>query len=483
MSVPPRRETRACDGRAGSLADLERRLRYELEALSYPGETWTDRYAAPEIARALDVLIVGAGQAGLALSFALRREMVTDVRLVDAAAEGQEGVWPTFARMPSLRTPKYLTGPDYGFPSLTFRAWYDARGLHPTWDALDRIPTGLWGDYLGWYRRVLDIPVENETSLVAVRPAQNDLVAAILEKGGKRTEVTCRKVVLATGMDGGGRWTVPQNLAEDLSPERFAHTADRIDFDRLKGRRIAVLGLGASALDNASAALEAGAARVDQFFRRAEVPKADVRAWLENAGFLRHFGDLDDATRWRVMRCICGSSAPPPQWSLDRALADPRFHLHAGTPWLATREAGAAIEIDTPRGTYEADFIIFGTGAVTDLRLRPELAPLVDDIALWRDRFTPPADQACPALETYPYLGPGFQLLEKRAGSAPWLSNIHLFNWGATASLGVTAASITGMKTGLERLVRGLTRDLYLSVAERHAASIPWYDGVPSAVE
>jgi len=39
------------------------------------------------------------------------------------APEGREGVWVTFARMPTLRSPKDQTGPDLGLPSLTFEAW------------------------------------------------------------------------------------------------------------------------------------------------------------------------------------------------------------------------------------------------------------------------------------------------------------------------------------------------------------------------
>lgn len=36
---------------------------------------------------------------------------------------GKEGPWVTYARMKTLRTPKNLTGLDYGMPSLTFQAF------------------------------------------------------------------------------------------------------------------------------------------------------------------------------------------------------------------------------------------------------------------------------------------------------------------------------------------------------------------------
>src|SRR3712207_7795530 len=47
----------------------------------------------------------------------------------------------------------------------------------------------------------------------------------------------------------------------NLPPERWARTSDAIDFDALRGHRVAVLGFGASALDNAIAAANAGADR------------------------------------------------------------------------------------------------------------------------------------------------------------------------------------------------------------------------------
>ena len=34
-------------------------------------------------------------------------------------------------------------------------------------------------------------------------------------------------------------------------------------------------------------------------------------------------------------------------------------------------------------------------------------------IALWSDRYTPPADEQDDRLARYPYLGPGYELLEK----------------------------------------------------------------------
>jgi cation diffusion facilitator CzcD-associated flavoprotein CzcO len=106
----------------------------------------------------------------------------------------------TFARMPTLRSPKDQTGPDLGLPSLTFEAWYDAAYGAGSFARLDMIPSVEWHEYLQWYRRVFDLPVRNNVAATAIAPGE-------LDDGGRGLLVTlstgqvlaARKVVLATG--------------------------------------------------------------------------------------------------------------------------------------------------------------------------------------------------------------------------------------------------------------------------------------------
>jgi cation diffusion facilitator CzcD-associated flavoprotein CzcO len=55
----------------------------------------------------IDVLIVGGGMCGQTAAFALMREGIRNLRVVDRAAMGGEGPWATFARMETLRSPKH----------------------------------------------------------------------------------------------------------------------------------------------------------------------------------------------------------------------------------------------------------------------------------------------------------------------------------------------------------------------------------------
>jgi cation diffusion facilitator CzcD-associated flavoprotein CzcO len=78
-----------------------------------------------------------------------------------------------------------------------------------------------------------------------------------------------RKAVLATGQEGAGHWWMP-DFVQTLPSRLRAHVWDSVDFAALRGKVVAVLGAGASAFDNAAAALEAGATEVHLFCLRVE---------------------------------------------------------------------------------------------------------------------------------------------------------------------------------------------------------------------
>jgi cation diffusion facilitator CzcD-associated flavoprotein CzcO len=410
----------------------------------------------------LDVLIVGGGQSGLGTAFGLKLERITNIRIVDRSPRGREGPWRRFARMRELRTPKEVTGIDFGIPSLTARAWYESKFGRRAWERIDTVPQEIWRSYLDWYRDVLDLAVENEVELTSIEPA-GDLLLAHLRHSDRIERVHARKIVLATGFDGSGRWRAPAPLVANLPAERYARSADDIDFHRLAGKRVGVLGAGTAAFDNAAVALEAGASRVDLCFRRAELPRVNPLIWMNFAGLLGHFGELSDLERWRFMRHILEElPVPPTQDAFWRCRSFENFAWHADCAWQSVREEGGVAKVETKARTFEFDFIIFGTGVETDLSVRPELAPIVRHIALWRDRFTPPPGEESDLLACHPYLGAAFEFTEREPGTAPFLSRLHNFTFGAMPSLGLTGSAIPGTKYGVRRLVNGLARDLFL---------------------
>lgn len=459
------------------LAALERTLRRDLDLLDYPRRPWLAARAAIDGREVLDVIVVGAGQGGLVTAFALRREKVERVLVVDERPLDRAGPWLNFARMVTLRTPKYLTGPDLGIPSLTIVAWWEAQHGVGSWAEMGLVPKEAWAAYLAWYRRVLDIPVRANTCVTAIGPSGTDGVIAVDVRTGESTErLLARRVVLATGIDGSGAWDVPAMITTSIPRHLWAHTREDIDFEKLAGKRVAVLGAGASAFDNASVALERGAAAVHLYFRRKTLVDTNAYRWAEFVGFLRHMADLPDADKWRFVRQILRMGQLPPTDTLKRATAHERFHMHPGSPWNAIETRGETIAITTPHGTDEVDFVIVGTGFVTDLSRRPELAQLWPHVALWSDRYEPPADERHDDLARHPYLGPGFEFTEKHPGAAPWVTQIYNYTFGGLLSLGFGGASISGMKYSVQRLAAAITRSLFCEDRDAHFASLCAFD-------
>ena len=474
-----------------SLSDLEAQVEHDLDLLNHPKTPWVPPRQHPSGAPVVDVLIVGGGQSGLALSFALRRENVANVIAVDRNPKGAEGPWNTYARMPLLRTALDLTGPDLGIPSLTPRAWFTAKHGAPAWDALLRFPTADWHEYLAWYRRVLNIPVWNETEvgpLEADQPASPDSLIRVPLRptgvSGRDGVVYAREVVLANGLEGCGEWHVPAQITEALPPERYAQANGVIDFGALKGQRVAVLGANAGAFDNAAVALEAGAREAHLFVRRREIAKVNAHKPFDNVAYLKHFADFSELERWRITSHVLRTHQPPPQETFDRAVALDGFHMHEDAGWKSVDMDGDVICVETVRGErFKFDFVIAATGHVNDFTLRTETSALADKIALWRDRFTPPKGEEYPSAGTYPYLGRNFEFTEKTPGQAPYLHHIHCFTLGTLPSLGMTGSSVTTMRYGVPRILEGITRQLFLDDVEHHYRQIMEHDEIDLIVD
>jgi cation diffusion facilitator CzcD-associated flavoprotein CzcO len=379
--------------------------------------------------------------------------------------------------MHTLRSPKDYTGPDLDLPNLGYQAWHEARYGATAWEALGFVTRQDWAAYLGWVRDTVGVPVRNDAVVVDIAGASDRLLAVTFADGSVRF---ARKVVLATGQDGAGLWWMPSFVS--ALPVRFrAHAADPIDFGALRGRRVAVLGAGASAFDNAAMALEAGAAEVVVFCRRAVVQVVQPYRWLTFAGFLRHVSELDDAWRWRFMSRILGMREGFPQATFDRCACHAAFRLCVGAPWMGARVVGNAVEIETPVGPHFADFLICGTGVEMDFSRRPELARVAGNIACWADRYDPPLEERDDRLGRFPYLAADFSLLPREEGLTDWMTEIHMFNIASTMSFGPSGSSINAMTTAVPKLVAGLTRGLFKGDVERHWRSLQEYD-VPQAV-
>jgi cation diffusion facilitator CzcD-associated flavoprotein CzcO len=459
------------------LARHQQSVERDLDMLGLPAANWPAATEDPSGRPVLDVLVVGAGMNGIAAAASLMFKGVRNLAVIDRSGPGQEGPWLSYARMDTLRSPKSLTGPALGIPSLTFRAWYEASHGVEAWSKLYKIHNRTWVDYLTWLQQVLALPVQHGTNVQALGPAGR-FVQAMLTTSGAPRAVLARRVVLATGRAGAGGVLWPDFVDRELKPDLAGHAVHDIDFGAFRDRSIAILGGGASAWDNAATALEHGAARVDMYVRRRYLPQVNKGRGSAFPGFLHGWSALPDAERWTTMVYLNDLQSPVPHETVNRTLQQSGFHIHLGTPVEAASRADGqvAIRLVGQPGPRLHDFLIVATGFHVDPTQIPELAGYAGHIATWRDRYQPPPELRRSDLERFPYLGPGFELTEKTPGSDPTLGQIHLVNYGAHASHAGIASDIPGVNIAAERVAGAIVTSLFREDLDPMRRKVEAYD-------
>ena len=446
----------------------------QLEAQTRRILRWAGREPAdwvrPRAGADHNVVIVGGGQSGVAIAYGLRRKGVGRVDVIDQAEPGQAGIWRTIARMHQLRTPKTMPGPEQGNVALGFRAWFETLNGPEAFDALDRIPRLAWADYLAWFQQTTDTKVRYRTRLIEIEP-QGDLLRLHLDVEGTQRVETTRKVVLANGYAGAGGPSIP-GFMRALPANVWMHTTGRIPFETFKGKVIGIVGAGSNAFDAAGVALEAGAAEVHIFNRRAfidyqapapQTPPAQPAPPVDrgHANMLELTYELPDVIRWRNFLAGERRVASVPLDSLERAVAFKGCHIHQSTSLSDAAMAGNKITAKAGRKTMRFDYLIAGTGYRIDLAAQPELKRVHEHVALWLDRFKPAPGDENEAGAAHPYLGAGFEFLPRANTGAEYLRNIHCFNLAAALSFGIPVGDVPST-VDHPRLVQAIARDLYV---------------------
>ena len=77
----------------------------------------------------------------------------------------------TYARMATLRTVKDARPvPIMNCPSHVSSLIYEAQFGASAWEQVVRVPREAWMDYLRWFRHVLKLPVQNDTTVLDIGP-------------------------------------------------------------------------------------------------------------------------------------------------------------------------------------------------------------------------------------------------------------------------------------------------------------------------
>ncbi len=237
----------------------------------------------------LDVLVVGAGQAGLALGRHLQRQGVRFL-LVDAGARIGD-VWRS--RWNSLRL--FTAAEHDSLPDLPFPA---PAGSYPGKDAV--------ADYLESYARTFGLPVRLNTRVTRLTQADGVFTA-----GTTSGPLTARQVVVATGPFCAPR--IP-DLAAGLAPEVAAlHSSAYRRPEDLPEGRVLVVGAGNSGVQIAEELAGTGrSVSLAISSRPRTVPQRplgrDLFWWLTRTGLLRTPVDSRLGRRLRDRELVIGTT-------------------------------------------------------------------------------------------------------------------------------------------------------------------------------
>jgi hypothetical protein len=325
---------------------------------------------------ASEVLIIGAGPYGLSISTHL------GARGIDHLIVGRTmNTWRS--HMP---VGMYLKSEPEGSDMSSPQAGYDLAGYSRS-ERIEGVGRGMplsierFLDYADWYIKQL-VPDVSDVTVTEIKANSGGFQVAFADA----EPVVARNVVVATGVL--PYFHIPAELS-GLPSGLVSHTADHHGFDQFRGRRVAVVGAGSSALETAALLHEAGG-EVQLVVRCPDSPTWGTRAkpltplvrirnnklcegwkcpfWNSPTAFRR----LPQGVRVIKARTVLGPLGA--WWLKDRVEGVVEIlgqtHVRAAEP----SGSGVRLLLDGPgRSSLDVDHVIAGTGFRIDLARLPYL--------------------------------------------------------------------------------------------------------------
>lgn len=334
---------------------------------------------------AVDVAVIGAGPYGLSIAAHLKSSGA-DFRIFGRPMSTWMMNMPRGMRLKSEGFASSLSDPDSSF---LLADYCKQEGL-PYADIGSPVPLERFVSYGRAFERKF-VPDLEEKMVVSVRRSSGLFHFRL----GDEEEVTARKVVMAVGLCHFDR--IPPVLSA-LPADYLTHSSRYSSLDHFKGREVAIVGAGASALDLAALLYQAGAAvhvvardSAIHFHDPPEVPRPlwkQIRypmtgigtGWkpLFCASVPALFRQLPERFRLRVVERLLG---PAPAWfTKEQTVGNVRFHLGASVARASVEGHCVNLRLADRNGgesTLTAEHVIAATGYKVDLRrlgfLDPEL--------------------------------------------------------------------------------------------------------------
>ena len=324
-----------------------------------------------------DVAIIGAGPYGLSIAAHLRARNV-DFRIFGSPMRTWRAHMPKGMRLKSEGFASSLYDPE---SALTLEAYCKEKG-HPYADTTLPVPLATFTAYgLEFQRRF--VPNLEDKQVVSLRRA-GDGCQITLEDG---EVVSARRVIMAVGLS---YYDYVPPLLSALPETHVSHSSKYGAVDQFKGREVAVVGAGSSALDLAALLHQAGA-RVQVVTRRPAIRFFDPPQ-PHPSSFIGHLRNPASGLGrgWKLYLC---ANAPlvfrrmPEQFRLDKV----RQVLGPAPCWFITEEVvgkvplrlgvsiegaivqngGVRLQLADAAGvpqTLEVEHVIAATGYRVDLR-------------------------------------------------------------------------------------------------------------------
>jgi hypothetical protein len=272
----------------------------------------------------------------------------------------------------------YLKSEPFGSDMSCPQGRYDLEGYSRAKhiDGIGRgipLPLDQFLDYSDWYINQL-VPDISDVTATEVKAVGSGFQVSFADA----ETIAARSVVVATGVL--PYFYIPDELS-GLPAELLSHTADYQGFDQFKGRRVAIVGSGSSALETAALLHEAGGevqliARTDPIWGTRAVPLNGLSKLRDNKlceGWKCPFWDSPAGFRLlpRDMRVTKARTVLGPLgawWLKDRVVGVVDIIGQTRVRSAEPSGSGVKLQLEGPgRSSLEVDHVIAGTGFHMDM--------------------------------------------------------------------------------------------------------------------